>query len=787
MRRMAGCVVPWLLLLMTGLPATAAAGDAEWAAMVKADWAAQELRAGREMHDPAAIEAVLERGRRLIEFLGRAPQSVDVAVEATALEQLSRQAAALEALDHDDRAALYWQIRQTVRTAALKNPQVTGQPIVFLKRRRFLCQMLHEYLAYFSDYGDISGGGVYCLETPGRSPAVRNLIGGRLPRGNYTTLALSHDARTIYFAFAERAAEKPSYDSPRQRRFAIYSVGVDGEGLRRLTSDEHDDFDPCPLPDGRIAFMSTRRGGFGRCHNPWEPLPVYTLHRMDADGGKVTTLSFHETNEWHPSVLHDGRIVYSRWDYVDRSAAHHHGLWVSHPDGTRADILFGNYTGLSQGPNACFQPRAVPGSRKILFVAGAHHAAVGGALVLLDPARVRFDPASGEDCLESLEVLTPEVCFPEVPTDTPCWPSSYFHSPWPLSEDCYLAAFSFHPLPGMGPKVTEEPATGIYYFDRFGNLELLYRDSDISSMYPVPLTPRPVPPVLPSNINAELGEDGELILSDVYRSLMPLPEGRKVTGLRIFQVLLKTGSHVSNDPRIGYARSENARMLLGTVPVEADGSARFLVPACRPLYFQAIDARGRAVQTMRSEVYLQAGERRGCVGCHEPVDTTTPPAQSLAMQRPPSTIEPGPPGTLPMSFPRLVQPIIDRHCIACHDGGKEPIREGLDRPTLVLTRERVGTFTQSYEGLRPFVRWYEWGPATIGEIITRPGQCGADLSPLTAVLAKHADDGRVNLSKEEQQRLSIWLDGNAPFYGTYDPQQQQAQFDGELIRPPTVQ
>lgn len=119
---------------------------------------------------------------------------------------------------------------------------------------------------------------------------------------------------------------------------------------------------------------------------------------------------------------------------------------------------------------------------------------------------------------------------------------------------------------------------------------------------------------------------GELILSDVYRSLMPLPAGRKVAGLRVFQILPKTGSHVMDDPRIEYARGENARMLPGTVPVEKDGSARCRVPARKPLYFQAVDAGGRAVQTLRSAVYLQASERRGCVGCHEPVETATPPA-----------------------------------------------------------------------------------------------------------------------------------------------------------------
>ncbi len=170
-----------------------------------------------------------------------------------------------------------------------------------MKRRRFICQMLHEYLGYFYDYGDIAGGGVYVLEQPGRSLAVRDLIGGRLPKGNYTTLALSYDARTIYFAFAERAEVKPDYYSPQRRCFHLYAVDADGPNLRQLTDGCNDDFDPCPLPDGGIAFMSTRRGGFGRCHNPWEPLPAYTLHRMDASGGNIRTLSFHETNEWHPA------------------------------------------------------------------------------------------------------------------------------------------------------------------------------------------------------------------------------------------------------------------------------------------------------------------------------------------------------------------------------------------------------------------------------------------------------------------------------------------------------
>ena len=382
---------------------------------------------------------------------------------------------------------------------------------------------------------------------------------------------------------------------------------ADGAGLRQLTDGTDDNFDPCPLPEGTLAFISSRRGGFGRCHNPWEPLPTYTLHKLDTTTGAIICLSFHETNEWHPFVTADGRIVYTRWDYVDRSAANFHGLWLTNPDGSGTTSLFGNYT---TRINACYQPRPVPGSHKIAFIAGAHHADVGGSLVLLDPRRARLDPESGEDSLDAIEKLTPEICFPEASG----WPASYFHSPWPLSEDRYLVSFSFEPLPGMGPKENRDSRTGLYYFDRWGNLELLYDDPAISCMYPTPLRARVKPPVIPGVADSSLGDEGELVLADVNQSLTPLPPSRKVTQLRVFQVLPKTASHVANQPRIGYANAESARMFLGSVPVEEDGSAYFRAPARKPLYLQAVDAEGRAVQGMRSVLYLQPGERRGCVG-----------------------------------------------------------------------------------------------------------------------------------------------------------------------------
>ena len=760
------------VIVQLGLGASEGGCDA-FRAAVESDWALQEVRWERRPVDPEAICDALHRAERLLADLSTMPNGPDLEREAAALENLRLRVEKVAAEDEAGRLALYHKVRWLARDMALKNPLLGSGRIVFLKRRRFICQMLHEYLGYFYDYEDIAGGGVYVLENPGHSAAARDLIQGRLPRGNFTTLALSFDARTIYFAFAARAEKKPDFYSSDRRCFHIYAMDADGNNLRQLTDGVDDDFDPCPLPDGGIAFMSTRRGGFGRCHNPWEPLPAYTLHRMDADGRNVQTLSFHETNEWHPSVLADGRIVYSRWDYVDRSAAHFHGLWVSNPDGSNPRVLFGSYT---QRINACFQPRAIPGSNRIVFVAGAHHADVGGALVVLDPARVSLDGQTGEDRFDALEVLTPEVCFPEAPG----WPSSYFHSPWPLSENYFLVAFSFDPLPGMGPGVKRDTETGIYLFDRFGNLELLYREKGLSCMYPIPLVPRAVPPVLPSTLDPSLGDEGDFVLTDVGRSHFALPASRPIRALRVFQVLPKSETHVANKPRLGYANAESARMLLGTVPVQADGSAYFRVPARKPLLFQAVDEDGRAVQGMRSVTYLQPGERRGCVGCHEPPGTTAGDHRPIALQREPSRLQPGPDGSRPWSFPRLVQPILDAHCVACHDGtnGKHLCN---------LAGKSAGEFTVSYESLKPYVRWYEWGENSISMVVTKPGRMPADESPLTKILddANHA--GKVNLSDSERDRIYLWLDGNAAFYGSYSKEEQLAQRKGDAIPPPKLQ
>ena len=750
--------------------------DAELRRMVEEDWARQELRLGRTDDSPAALQAATVRATKLLDH------SQDRLAEAE-LRSLEKSLAAWrQAADESQsseataRQTLYRRVRWMARELALRNPAVTGQPLLFMQRNRYICQMLHEYMGYFYDYGNVApGGGMYVLEQPGFSLKTRDLLQGKLTNGNFTTLALSHDARAVYFAFAERSEKKPGFYSSQRRSFNLFGMAPDGTNFRQLTSGVEDDFDPCPLPDGGVAFMSTRRGGFARCNNAWEPCASYTLHRMDPDGGNIRTLSVHETSEWHPSVMNDGRVVYTRWDYVDRSAANFHGLWMSNPDGSAVASLFGNFT---MRINACYQPRPIPGSEKLLFVAGAHHADVGGSLVILDPRRVKFDAKNGEDLLESVEKLTPEVCFPEAAG----WPKSYFHSPWPLSEDCMIVSFSFDPLPGMSSGEGKDTRTGLYYFDRFGNLELLFRDPAISSMYPIPLTPRTRPPVMASALDADLGDEGEFLLSDVRRSFFPMPAGREVRELRVFQLLPKTPPHIANEPRIGHANAESARMLLGTVPVEADGSAYFRAPAGKPIYFQAVDAEGRAVQSMRSATYLQPGERRGCVGCHEPPGSVAASRPTLAMRRAPSRLQAGPDGSRPMSFPLLVQPVLDRHCVRCHDG-----QEGSGKSKLTLVSDSAKTFSRSYQNLKPFLRWYEWGGESISQIATHPGHIGADESSLRRVLEDATHRAELKWTDAERRRVYLWLDANVPFYGTYSREEQLAQREGQSAPPPAKQ
>jgi hypothetical protein len=253
----------------------------------------------------------------------------------------------------------------------------------------------------------------------------------------------------------------------------------------------------------------------------------------------------------------------------------------------------------------------------------------------------------------------------------------------------------------------------------------------------------------------------------------------EVKRLRLVQVLPKTTPH-ANEPQVGLANASPGKQVLGTVPVEADGSAYFRAPAGIPIAFQAIDAQGRAIQIMRSITYLQPGEQVSCVGCHEPRASTPAPGRgALALARKPSPITPGPDGSKPLSYPLLVQPVLDQRCVVCHRAGKA---EG----KVILTGEPQGHFTVSYNALVSRVPYPAWAnPDGNCEPMTQPDYFGARGSKLmTDLLKGHA---KVVLTADEIERLVTWMDANALFYGTFDPPDQERQRRGERIAGPKLE
>jgi len=665
----------------------------------------------------------------------------------------------------------YVRARWLKRQATFANAPLPRAPLLFVKR--VPTSYSHLVMQYFG-WRARPGGGIFVLDEPGRSLKTRRLFDAST--GNVLEPRLSYDAKRTVFSYSKCTKEDPFYH--------IYEMNVDGTGLRQLTSGEFEDLMPSCLPDGGIVFSSTRRKGHARCFGGqfgprWH---VYTLHRMDADGSNIRTLSFHETNEWFPTVAPSGQVLYSRWDYVDRHPVVHQNLWACRPDGTNPVALWGNHT---ETPHCTFQLQPIPGTTKVVFTASAHHSITGGSIAIVDTRL-------GNNGEQAITRITPEVRFPEAEGGI----REYYDSPWPLSEDCFLVGYSPKPLV-MEPRANGPAALGIYLLDRWGNRELLYRDPEIGSSNPIPLVPRPVPPIVGDTLPPDAPPTGEMVLLDVYEGLGDVPRG-SVKALRIVQILPKT-TPVADSPRIGLAGQEPARAVLGTVPVEPDGSARFTLPARKPVFFQALDADGFAIQTMRSITYAQPGERATCIGCHEHRMTAPPRRMPQALLRAPSAIEPGPDGTRPFSYVRLVQPVLDKHCVKCHSvGGTSPSRvppKGLD-----LTGAPHDGFTRSYwalcgglsfwhggtnaknaaEALVP--RYGGWNPVHR----TEPGGAyGARGSRLMKVLLKRR--GASRLPPEDLARLALWIDLNAVFYGVYDPAAQARQLRGEVVPMPEVQ
>lgn len=765
-----------------------------------------EVTRGQQAYSPQAnmlasdrdpLDIALRRTRALLEDL---KTTVPLTAQEQLLAALETQSTACAVSDLKARFAIFEQVGRLRRQITFANPLVQGMDrMVLIKREAFpdaeqlgnhMCDQFFGFHA--TNNGTTRGDGLFVLDKPfSDHPVIHNVIenatvengrfqGKKLDFGGFLSPSLSYDGRTILFAWTEGDGSH-RYVWNEHTTFHIFKVNADGTHLTQVTDGVWNDFDPCYLPNGRVIFISERRGGFGRCHG--RPVPSYTLHTMFDDGTDIVCLSPHETNEWMPSVDHNGMVVYTRWDYVDRGFNQAHQAWITYPDGRDPRSLSANNRkSQNSAPIQEMDVKAIPGSSCYVATASAHHGEARGSLVFIDP-RITDD-----DGMAQIKRITPDQLFPEAEFSH-SHNSGAYATAWPLSEKYYLCAFERNANATWGDIDMAKRRYGVYLIDAFGNRELLYRDPQISCLSPIPLQARQRPPVVPHGtlvgqprgadqiatgpVPEELPHLATVGVTNVYNSRYPLPEGVKIKYLRVWQLFPKIASPHADNPKLGYGSQKGSKADLGIVPVEDDGSACWLQPVGVPVLYHLLDENGMAVQGMRTAAYVHPGETLLCMGCHEQ-QTTSPRigAPAKAMRRAPSTIQPEFDGTNPFSYPRLVQPVLDRNCVSCHGENSKSIDL---RPGNYLNNSNY--HYTSFNNLRPYVRFYD--NAVFTEPSTIPGEFGARIAPLYRLLDRGHKD--VKLSKDDMLRLTIWLDSNGLFYGHDHDIKAQAQ--GQVVWP----
>ncbi|MHC4402454.1 MAG: HzsA-related protein [Planctomycetota bacterium] len=741
----------------------------------------------------ARAQQRLELARKTLEFVQQTAPRPKMAAELKALERRIDE----DAKDQASSAGrdLFARAAELRRRIVFSHPALDFDRLLLTKRPPPLLSAPGDN--YFGRHNDTGPGLVILDDWKTGPPRETALLEGKLPLGCAMHPDLSFDGKRVVFAYAD-------HTPPRDRwQFLLYEIHVDGTGLRQITGRDDDpltgaggrmtvlseDYDPCYLPDDGFAFISTRNQGGVRCHNGGRYCPTYVLYRCDADGSNIRQISFNEASEWDPTIMPDGRILWMRWDYINRPVIPTFGLWTTRLDGTTAAHYFGSYT-----PNPCriCQARPIPGSHKLVATAAGHHTIHAGSLILIDR-----DVA--EDGLEAITRLTPEATFPESEADSPV----SFGSPYPLSEDLFLASFCPDPYPCSMAQYPRPDAYGIYLVDTLGGRELIYRDPEISCFAAMPVQSRPVPPVLPSVVaGKETQAKGAFYLQDVYESTQDIPPGT-IKRLRVNELIPQPTQRV---PHSSAVRFEVLKRVLGTVPVDESGSVAFEAPAGAPLQFQALDQNGMAVMSMRTATYLQPGEQASCVGCHEPRTSSPTTGRSPADGQVVLELEPpvGPRYEGGLSFAKTVQPVLDRYCIDCH-GLKETAGEINLLGTIDATEENIANTFQrllpsaAYASLTRdglLVKIAQYGQETW---YSRPKDYFAHGGTLANMLLEGHEG--VDLDPESRQRIIDWLDLNAQFYGRYswnkdewrrpDPEGQKAlrahirqRFGDELAEQP---
>jgi hypothetical protein len=535
------------------------------------------------------------------------------------------------------------------------------------------------------------------------------------PDGAVRDPAVHHDALKILFSY--RKGVSPYYH--------LYEVDIDGGNLRQLTDGPYDDIEPCYLPDGRIIFVSSRCNRWVNC---WLT-KVAVLHRCDADGSNLRAISANLEHENTPWPLHDGRVLYQRWEYVDRSQVDYHHLWTCNPDGTGQMVYYGN---LHPG-TLMIDAKPIPNTRNVvaIFSPGHGRREHDGVVTVVDPRK-------GPDDRSSARPVTPDATY---------------RDPWAFSEDVFMAA--------QGKRIV--------FLDSRHHTYEVYRASSaeeaagLECHEPRPVIARRCEPVIPDRL-AGGRQTGRLMLMDVYqgRNMHGVNRG-EIKKLLVLESLPKPINFTGGMDPLTYGGSFTLERVLGTVPVEADGSAYMELPALRALFFVALDEDDLAVKRMQSFLTVQPGEVTSCVGCHEQrTQTLLPPGYRMAMERRPSRVEPIEDCPDVFDFPRDVQPVLDRLCVDCH-GYEKTERGGPYAGEVVLTGDRGPMFSHAYFTMT--VRRLFSDNRNEPKSNLPPRSLGSSASRVLTML-DGSHYGAV-ATEHEQRMLRLWIEVGAPYPGTY--------------------
>ncbi|TKG96666.1 formylglycine-generating enzyme family protein [Puteibacter caeruleilacunae] len=631
--------------------------------------------------------------------------------------------------------------------ALLANPAIDFENILLIKRQKLISNNKSSIGQGPDPFGLASN--FQSLSMINRDIWDNEIASYSLKEGNMKTVLKPDDNRFIGLFDLHFDAEKMLFSLPTDKnQWQVFESNADGSNIRQVSPTEEsvDNYDACYLPNEEIIFSSTRNMHGVPCVSGSSD--VANLCRMDKDGGNIRMLCFDQDDNWHPTMLNNGKVMYTRWEYTDEPHYFTRVLMNMNPDGTNQKEYYGSS---SYWPNSIFYTKAIPNhpTKVVGIVTGHHGTRRAGELVIFDPVKGRFEtdgviqkiPGRGQ----KVEATIADRLVDDV------WPK--FLTPYPINEKYFLVAMQKSPYDKFG----------IYLVDVFDNLVPLITDTDYAFFEPVPLKKTQRPPVIPDRVNLD-SKEATIYISDIYegRAMKHVPRGT-VKSLRLFEpnyAVRKTGGHIN----IGIDGPWDAKKIMGTVPVYPDGSAHFTVPANTPIAVQPLDEKGQAVQVMRSWFTAMPGERLSCVGCHEDQNMIPPARFTEASRKKPSIIKEWYGPARGFSFKNEVQPVLDRYCAGCHTEGKgipDFSRKQADTHNIGNKKGKYD-FTPSYVNLHPYVR----RAGNEGDYrVQNPYEYHANTSELVQKLRKGHHN--VQMDAESWDRLITWIDLNVPDKGTW--------------------